>query len=348
MGCFNGQCIASKMNLFSGDKMVVFPLYLENKSRYKSNFTKSFTDKNGKSFDKTITKVEPWTYGVGNEYSLGIPFFAQYDDYGGFEITKEQEKQLGIKILIETINKYGITIDNKTCKVDHLDSVEEFDPKSLPKKTSEALKLIHRKFWRQWLYVKKDMSEMQPVHFCYMSKEVYDYIIKKQSKEITKLSNDISTYLDSVPDFFTAEESYFKTLSSGKNPDTTIRYFELRRKKEDSLVFLRNGEYFNCFHKKHDELSEDTYISKEKKKLNRLLDENEYDYFWEDKKRKEFEELLNSVSHLFVVNSFMGNVLNISWETLKTTGQEYSNKEIFKFQEFAVKLMKKKEKRFEE
>lgn len=348
MGCFNGQCIASKMNLFSGDKMVVFPLYLENKSRYRSNFTKSFTDKQGKTFDLTLTKVEPWTHGTGNVYSLGIPFFAQYNDYGGFEITKQQEKQLGIKILIETIKNYGITIDNKTCKMDHLDDVEAFDPKKLPTQVSAALKLIHEKFWRQWLYVKKDISGMQAVHFCYMSKEVYDYIMKQKDKEMAKFDKDISDYLETLPEFYSAEENYFNSINSGKNKEVMTKYFDLRRKQEDALQFLRGGEYFSCFHKKHDELSAKNYISKEKKKLNRLLDENEHDYFWEDKKRAEIQELLTSVSHLFLVNSFMGNVLNISWETVKTTGQEYSNKDIFKFQEFAVKLMKKKEKRFEE
>lgn len=90
MGCFNGTCALTQLPIFSGDKIYLYILKLDDSEKY---------------YDKTLTNPLTRTSSGScdsNDYfsPFGLPIRGSYDDYGGIEnIVNDGAAELIIKAL---------------------------------------------------------------------------------------------------------------------------------------------------------------------------------------------------------------------------------------------------------
>lgn len=85
MGCWNGTCAISKLPIFHGDRVIV---WFFNSTRYADN---------GK-----VPQANTYCYPWGQYNLLGVPFRAEYNDYGSFEEEDEADSVM-MQMVIEEL-----------------------------------------------------------------------------------------------------------------------------------------------------------------------------------------------------------------------------------------------------
>jgi hypothetical protein len=93
MGCWNGTCAISKLPIFHGDRVIV---WFFNSARYSDN---------GK-----VPQASSYCYPWGQYSLLGVPFRAEYNDYGWIEDIDEADTVM-LQMVIEELRSNLVEIE---------------------------------------------------------------------------------------------------------------------------------------------------------------------------------------------------------------------------------------------
>ena len=326
MSDFSIQCVASKININNGDPIVVFPIYLIDKYRQ----TIRFNQPDGSVME--LNQPEPYTYGGRENNEIGIPFMAQYNGQGGYTVTRKQREQIGLSLFIQDVVNNALEISKETSER----NTDPFYPKKISLDMDECIRQIHNTFWRGELFIQKE-HQLYPVQFAYMHKSVYDYILSKEKPFLSKARKEIKNYFDHALQYAEARDLYMNGLKM-KDPDYSLteRYYKLS--SQIHIASLEMGVFSPYYIKSS--MDELPYVSKRMKGFNRLLDNNQFEYYWEPEKKAELQSIFKSMTNLCAVTNHMDNKLNIGFETVRTCDTTMGNEAVLEFQEFTISLMR--------
>ncbi len=320
MGSFNVQCMVSKNDIFNGDEIVVFPLFRNYDYSSDSDFKMIVNSKkeyDGLSEEKKsffMNYRKEWVDGLKDntevilsrksqvDWQIGLPIFARYNDYGGFEFDGDEINQLGVDVLLGTIKKRGVEVSEdsyRNCR-------NIFDPKLIgsdkKKDISKIMSLVADndlllcKMAYSGVDTKINNRNYTVMSFAFMDREVYDLMFKNMGRYLEKIEAEKIVYMKSVDDVIR-----FHTTDSKKYERENNKIKKLLSFKDDNRFFYEDAMF--------DVLSHVT--------INRDKGGKFESHYLSEDSRVKLHNLLDLKGLALATNYFMDNIVEQRWEPVK-------------------------------